>query len=52
MEQAGLETDVSDIDLDEVARHPAFGAEMVRSAAIGVVGRADLAALRYCGVDE
>jgi len=35
---AGLETDVWPIDLDELARHPLFGAEVERTEALGVVG--------------
>jgi acetylornithine deacetylase len=35
---AGLETDVWSIELDELARHPLFGAEVPRTEALGVVG--------------
>jgi acetylornithine deacetylase len=35
---AGLETDVWSIDLEELARHPLFGAEVERAEAVGVVG--------------
>jgi len=35
---AGLETDVWPIDLEELARHPLFSAEVERAEALGVVG--------------
>lgn len=39
LEDAGMETDVWEIDLDALARHPAYGAEIERDRALGVVGR-------------
>jgi acetylornithine deacetylase len=38
MEDAGLEVDTWQIDLDEVARHPAHSTEIPRESALGVVG--------------
>jgi acetylornithine deacetylase len=38
LSDAGLETDVWSIELDELARHPLFGAEVPRTEALGVVG--------------
>lgn len=38
MTDAGVETDVWPIDLEELARHPLFGAEVERTEALGVVG--------------
>lgn len=39
MRDVGLDVDVWDIDLDRLARHPAFSAEVERDEALGVVGR-------------
>ena len=38
MEEAGLETDVWPVDLDELARHPDWSHEVEREEALGVVG--------------
>ena len=38
MEQAGLQTDVWPIDLDELSRHPDWCHEVERDEALGVVG--------------
>ena len=35
---SGLETDTWDIDMDAMRRHPAYGAEIERERAVGVVG--------------
>lgn len=39
MERLGLEVDRWEIDLDALRRHPAYGAEIEREHALGVVGR-------------
>lgn len=39
MEQQGLETDVWELDLDALRRDPAYGQELERDRALGVVGR-------------
>jgi acetylornithine deacetylase len=39
MVRLGLEVDRWEIDLDRLRRHPAFGAELERDRALGVVGR-------------
>lgn len=39
LEEAGLETDVWEIDLEEVSSHPACTAEVERERGLGVVGR-------------
>jgi acetylornithine deacetylase len=39
MEQAGMEVDRWPIDLEALARHPAFSTEIPREEALGVVGR-------------
>ena len=39
LEGAGMDTDVWPIDLDSLRRHPAYGAEIERDEALGVVGR-------------
>ena len=38
MGEAGLEVDLWEIDLEELARHPAYSAEIPRSRALGLVG--------------
>jgi len=38
-EEAGLETDCWEIDLEALRRHPAFGAEIERDRALGVAGQ-------------
>ncbi|MGD2129574.1 MAG: ArgE/DapE family deacylase [Lysobacterales bacterium] len=38
-DEAGLETDCWEIDLEALRRHPAYGAEIERDRALGVVGR-------------
>jgi len=38
MTDAGLETDVWPIDLEQLARHPSYSAEVDRTEALGVVG--------------
>lgn len=37
--EAGMETDVWELDLEALRRHPAYGAEIDRRRALGVVGR-------------
>lgn len=37
--EIGMETDLWEIDLDALRRHPAYGAEIERADALGVVGR-------------
>jgi acetylornithine deacetylase len=39
LEELGLETDVWEIDIDALKQHPAYGAEIERERALGVVGR-------------
>lgn len=39
LREAGMDTDVWEIDLDRLRRHPAYGAEIERDRALGVVGR-------------
>ena len=38
LDEAGLETDTWEIDMDAMRRHPAYGAEIERERAVGVVG--------------
>lgn len=47
MGEAGLEVDLWEIDLEELARHPAYSAEIPRSLALGLVGT-----LRGSGVGD
>lgn len=39
LEEAGMETDVWEIDLETLQQHPAYGAEIQRERALGVVGQ-------------
>jgi len=39
LEEAGMETDVWEIDLETLQQHPAYGAEIQREKALGVVGQ-------------